>query len=211
MSKLIQQTGEQSIESWVLPSVRESDDLSDSSILTAKQVEELQKQAYEEAYQEGLEKGREEGLANVSEEIRIQVNEFNSLVNSLEKPFAQLDNQVDQELTSLVIALVKQLVRREIKTDPGQIMAVIREAIEALPVATSKLQLRLHPEDATLVQEFYKLSEKDHSWDIIEDPLITRGGCKVVTTVTQVDATLETRLHQLFAQVFGERQQDSEA
>jgi len=210
MSKVIQQSGKD-VQSWVIPNVGESEDLSSSSVLTAKQVEELQQQAYDEAYREGLEKGRQEGFANVLEKVQLQLNEFDGLLNSLEKPFEQLDSQVDQELTSLVIALVKQMVRREIKTEPGQIMAVIRDAIESLPVATSQLQLRLHPEDATLVEEFYKLSEKDHSWDIIEDPLITRGGCKVITTVTQVDATLETRLNQLFAQVFGERQQDSEA
>jgi len=209
MSKVIQQSDHQDVQSWVIPGIVEGD-VSETSILTAKQVEEFQKQAYDEAFQEGLAQGREEGLANASEEIKHQLAEFDGLINSLAKPFEQLDNQVDQELMSLVIALVKQMVRREIKTEPGQVMAVIRDAIESLPIATSQLQLRLHPEDAILVQEFYKLSEKDNTWDIVDDPLITRGGCKVITSVTQVDATLETRLNQLFAQVFGERQQDSE-
>lgn len=205
MTKILskEETGE--CQSWVLPTVGNAargNPAPPSGNLTARQLEELQKQAYEEAYAEGLQSAKVE--------IQQEIQRFGSIVKGLSAPFKDLDKQVDEELVTLVIALVKQMVRREIKSDPGQIMAVVREAIESLPVASRDLQLRFHPEDAALVQKLYKISEEAQAWDIVEDPLISRGGCKIITSVSQVDATLETRLNQLFAEVFGERQQDSE-
>jgi len=210
MSKIIGKDQSNDCESWILPSIGDANSSSNSSILTASQIEKLQKQAYEEAYAEGHRQGLEQGLAAATEQTQARITVFDGLMSSLAKPFTDLDTKVDEELVILVKSLVKQMVRRELKTDPGQVMAVIREAIESLPVASRHLQLRLHPEDAALVHEFYKLGEDDNAWDVVEDPLISRGGCKVITDVTQVDATLETRLSQLFANVFGERQQDVE-
>lgn len=208
MSNIIKKDDSGECESWVLPSFSDAKNESSVNMLTASQIEKLQKEAYDEAYAEGKKLGYEEGLATVKQEIQTQVEAFNLLLNSLNSPFDDLDKQVDEELVVLVQSLVKQMVRREIKTDPGQVIAVIREAIESLPVASRQIQLRLHPEDAALVNDFYKMGEQEQAWTIIEDPLINRGGCKVITDITQVDATLETRLTQLFAQVFGERQRD---
>jgi len=207
MSDPVSKKPAEDCQSWILPSVSENSNDSSNSILTASQLEAVQKQAYDEAYQVGFAEGVNAGKQAVQQ----QVNNFEDMLKTLSSPFEQLDKQVDEELVVLVQALVRQMVRREIKQDPGQIMAVIREAIQSLPVASRQLQLRLHPDDASLVQEFYKTGDQDLAWDIVEDPLISRGGSKIITSVTQVDATLETRLSQLFAQVFGERQQDSDS
>lgn len=210
MSKVIGKEQSADCESWILPSFSDGANSGNGGVLTASQIEKVQKEAYDEAHAEGFQKGLEEGLAAAAEQLKLRLDVLNGLIDSLAAPFTELDSQIDEELIVLVQSLVKQMVRREIKTEPGQIMAVIREAIESLPVASRQLQLRLHPQDAALVNEFYASGDKELSWDIVEDPLITRGGCKVITEVTQVDATLETRLNQLFAHVFGERQQDKE-
>jgi len=208
MSKVISSKDANDCQSWVLPSVGdENSSGSNNNIITASQLEEVQKQAYDEAYAVGLAEGIESGKQAIQEKI----NSFQSMLSALSEPFSELDKQVDEELVVLVQTLVRQMVRREIKQDPGQVMAVVREAMQSLPVASRQLQLRLNPDDALLVQEFYKSGEQDLAWDIVEDPLINRGGCKIITAVSEVDATLETRLNQLFAHVFGERQQDSDS
>ena len=50
------------------------------------------------------------------------------------------------------MALARQIVRRELKTDPTQIIGIIREAIAALPVAARDVRVHLHPEDAAVVR-----------------------------------------------------------
>jgi flagellar assembly protein FliH len=46
---------------------------------------------------------------------------------------------------------------------------------------------------------------------LVEDPVITRGGCKVVTDTSQIDATLDSRLASLIAPLLaGARMLDDE-
>ncbi len=163
---------------------------------------------YQEGYNEGLEKGYQENV----ELLKQQAAELVKLLESLNEPFKHLDERVETALVDLVIGIATQLIRREIKTDKGQIVAVVREAVNALPLANQKLILRLHPEDAKLVVKALKLGEHAAQWQIEEDPLLTRGGCIVETGDSHVDATVENRLAAIVAKVLGgERQEDRQA
>ena len=109
----------------------------------------------------------------------------------------------------LSTAVAKQIVRREIKTDPGQIIAVVREAISALPVAAREIKLRLHPEDAALVKQSISIPEGEQRWRIIDDPVLSRGDCKVETESSRIDATVDQRVAEIAAALFGgEREAD---
>ncbi|MET0107520.1 MAG: flagellar assembly protein FliH [Candidatus Thiodiazotropha sp.] len=170
---------------------------------TAGELEQLQKQAYEEGFekgkQEGFEFGHKEGLAQAKRDIQHYTTHLNKLLSHFEEPLRDLDDQVEKELLSLVIAIVKQLLRREVKSDPNLIVGVVREALSVLPVSSNNVRLLLHPEDAELIREVYALGDNEVGWSLIEDPVINRGGCKVVTDISQIDGTLESRLTTLIA------------
>ncbi|MBT3011869.1 MAG: flagellar assembly protein FliH [Candidatus Thiodiazotropha sp. (ex Lucina aurantia)] len=170
---------------------------------TAGELEQLQKQAYEEGFekgkQEGFEFGHKEGLAQAKRDIQHYTAHLNKLLSHFEQPLRDLDDQVEKELLSLVIAIVKQLLRREVKSDPNLIVGVVREALSVLPVSSNNVRLLLHPEDAELIREVYALGDNEVGWSLIEDPVINRGGCKVVTDTSQIDGTLESRLTTLIA------------
>ena len=183
--------------------------------VTAGQVEKIHKQAYREGFElgqkEGFEKGKKEGHELGSRqgkaEAKEKIQQFESILQTLSKPLLQLDDSIEQELLSLVVAVARQVIRRELKTDPGQVIAVVREAVGALPLADAKVRVFLHPEDATLVRKALTMPENECAWQIVEDPVLSRGGCKVVTETSQVDASLDTRLAALVSGVFGEGRQ----
>ncbi|MES9940144.1 MAG: flagellar assembly protein FliH [Candidatus Thiodiazotropha sp. 6PLUC2] len=170
---------------------------------TAQQLEAIQQQAYEEGFekgkQEGFEFGHKEGLNQARQDLHHYTSQLDRLLETFVRPLRNLDNQVEKELLALVIAIVKQLVRREVKSDPNLIVGVVREALSVLPVSSRNVRLLLHPEDAELIREVYALGDAEVGWDLIEDPVINRGGCRVVTDTSQVDATLESRLASLIA------------
>ena len=84
--------------------------------------------------------------------------------------------------------------------------------MNVIPLASQKVTLSLHPEDAELVRSVFVLDEISPPWIIHEDPLITRGGCKVDTDISRVDATVEKRLAAVIAQVLGdERSREEDA
>ncbi|MET0049649.1 MAG: flagellar assembly protein FliH [Candidatus Thiodiazotropha sp.] len=166
---------------------------------TAEELEAIQQSAYEEGFERGKQEGFEYGLTRARQDLQRYTERFDRLLETFEHPLRNLDNEVEKELLTLVVAIVKQLVRREVKSDPHLIIGVVREALSILPVASRNVRLLVHPEDADLIREIYALGESETGWQLIEDPVINRGGCKVVTDASQIDATLESRLASLIA------------
>jgi flagellar assembly protein FliH len=100
-------------------------------------------------------------------------------------------------------------VRRELRTDPAQLIAIIRETVALLPAATRDVRVHLHPEDATIVREKLATPTADRAWTIVEDPVMTRGGCRVTTDTAHIDQRLETRIRNIMATLLGEERTDA--
>lgn len=204
-------------ERWRPPSSNEKttskDDVTEAAsgkgttLLTANQIEELQKQAYQESH----ERGYKEGVAAGQKQVAEIVQHLNTILGALNTPFKELDEQVEQELVSLSITIAKQLIRRELKTEPGQVIAVVREAVANLPVASRNVRVFLHPDDAAVVRENLALAEGESAWTVVEEPVMSRGGCRIVSDTSQIDATVEKRLTGIITRLLGgEREHDAE-
>lgn len=165
----------------------------------AEDLQALRERAYCEAYAAGLEAGRAAGSA----EVASRVEQLEVLCAALARPLAEIGTVLEAELAALVTTLVRHLVRRELRTDPCAVVAVVRDAIALLPVSQQRPRIHLHPDDAALVCELLHLEREERAWSLVEDPAITRGGCRVQTEDSAVDATLETRLARLCAAVLG--------
>ena len=215
---------------WSMPDVSGAEDIKEpepveleeepTPVLTVDEIEAMQKQAYDEAFaqgkmhgfQQGFDEGSKKGYEDNLHLLQSQAATLIGLLESLSEPFKRLDEEVEKELVKLVIGIATQIIRREIKLDPGQIVAVVRETINVLPLASQKISLKLHPEDAEVVRSALALDEMSPSWGIVEDPLVTRGGCEVDTEISHVDATVEHRLAAVIATLLGgEREHDCKA
>jgi flagellar assembly protein FliH len=155
-------------------------------------------------------KGYEDGLAAARREIdaqlaqmRAKIQKLDVVLNSLAKPFEELDKDVEQQLTLLALTVGKQMVRRELRTDPAQVIQVIRECVGRLPAAAREVRVYLHPQDAAVVREVLAEPTSDRAWSVVEDPTITRGGCVVRSETSQIDARLDARLNAIVAAAFG--------
>ncbi len=184
--------------------------------LTAADLERIQEQARQEAYEQGRKEGFAYGHKEAVEQYRHQFQEklqlLDQFLKTFERPFHDLDEEVENEIVELVISMVRQLVRREVKMDPNHIVGVAREALSVLPVSSRNVTLVLNPADAELVREAFSIADTELGWKIIEDPVLNRGGCKVLAESSQVDATLESRLDALIAPLLSdERNQEADS
>ncbi|GAB6039997.1 FliH/SctL family protein [Endothiovibrio diazotrophicus] len=187
---------------------------------TVEEIEAIQKQAFEEGYAAGLVEGRVAGQAEFdariaeTEQERARLiekgGELEVLMEALIHPFEELDEEVEKEVAKLAMLVASQVVRRELHIDPGQVIAAVREAAAALPVAARSVQLHLHPEDAALVREALSLHEGEQAWRLMEDVRISRGGCEVVAEDSRIDATVEKRLQVLIAGALGDERGDDD-
>lgn len=170
---------------------------------TEQELQALREAAREAAFEEGFAAGRKQGIESGRAEVEAQAHLFGELAAALAQPFEDLDRRVEEELVALAIALVRQLVRREVRADPEVVLGAVRESLRVLPASSRDIRIVLHPEDAKIVRRFLVNDQQEESWKITENPGFSRGGCKVITNTSQIDATLEHRLIGVINAVFG--------
>jgi flagellar assembly protein FliH len=207
LSKPLEEEGE--VSSWAFPSFTQPTsvdvEIGQVKALTAGDLEKIQQQTIQEASKRGYDEGFAKGMRTSESQLAQKVKILDSVVQSLAKPFAEFDERVENELASLAIQIARQLIRREIKVDSGQVVGVVKEALAALPSSSQNIKLFLHPEDAALVVSALSLEGADEArWKIVEDPVLMRGGCRVATDASSIDATVENRLSAIIAQALGD-------
>ncbi len=181
---------------------------------TLNQMQSLHKAAYDEGFnmgrKEGHSQGYKEGLAKAEAETRSKLQSLTSICHVLSTPLEQLDDEVELNIAELSLCIARQLVRREIKIDPGEVIAVIREAVKALPLSARNPIIHLHPEDMHLVRDALSIGEEEKSWRLQEDLLLTRGDCRIETDSSFIDATVESRLSAIAVKLLGDEQRNDD-
>ena len=198
---------ERAITRWDLPTVSGKPLQARRAGPTVAQLEDVEKNAYDEAYAAGREAGLAAARAEMQpaqERLRSQVNAIASVLNKLAKPLDDLDDEVGEQLARLAVSVAKQVIRRELRTDPAQVIAIMRETVALLPSSARQVRIHMHPEDAAVIRECLAAPGGDRAWSILEDPVLTRGGCLVMTDTAQVDARLESRIASVVSAMFGD-------
>tara|TARA_R110002050_G_scaffold268113_1_gene409979 strand:- start:28405 stop:29094 length:690 start_codon:yes stop_codon:yes gene_type:complete len=194
---------------WQAPKMVSVSDVEDESqkLFTVEDIEALQKDAEEEGYKAGFELGREAGhkagLSAGQQQINQQINYLKQIMTTLNTPLLELDQQIETDLITLVSTMTRQLVRRELKIQPEHVIGAVRAAMAVLPINDRKLKIFLHPQDIELVKKGLSL-EEDGGWHWVEDPLLTRGGVRLETVDTTIDASVEARLNSVINKLLGE-------
>lgn len=181
---------------------------------TANEMQSLHKDAYDEGFNMGRKEGRaqgyKEGQAESESESQQLFQRLDALFTSLATPVSQLDDELENSIAELTLSIARQLVRREIRTEPGEIVAVVREAVRALPISARNPTIHLHPEDMQLVRTALSLGEDEKSYRFEEDLLLMRGDCRVETESSYIDASIEARLSAIAANMLGDDRRHDE-
>jgi flagellar assembly protein FliH len=158
---------------------------------TAEELQQIQTQAHQEGYAAGHLEGRAKGIADAERMKQVLVG--------LEAALQQYDQQVAQDVLALALDISRQMLRQALKVKPGLVLAVVREAMNSLPQASSHPHLILNPEDARVVRSFMEADLAHSAWKIQEDSRIERGGCRIESANSEIDATMETRWKRIVA------------
>lgn len=215
MSEILAREKVDKLERWQAPDVADADSQARPageqrrpSVYSARALEALQKQAWDEAWAEGLAAGRQAG----EEEVQARARQLESLIQAMQQPLEAVDEEVESELVQLALAVARQIIRRELRSEPEHVIAAVREALAELPANSRQVRVHLHPEDAELVRHTLANPTAETSWELREDPMLERGGCRVSSKTASADATLETRLATVAARVLGgQRESDAPA
>jgi flagellar assembly protein FliH len=154
-------------------------------------------------YDAGMAKAKTEMQGRIAE-LEAHVQRLDSVLQFIARPLQELDAEVEKTLLQLTLAVGKQLARRELRIDPAQVIAIIRESLQELPIAAREIRVHLHPEDAAIVRERLTPPANERAWTIVEDPTMSRGGCVVRTETSRIDARLESRINAVMVNALGD-------
>ncbi|HVY64333.1 MAG TPA: FliH/SctL family protein [Gammaproteobacteria bacterium] len=165
-------------------------------MLTAGQVDVLQRQAQEEARQRGF----EEGLAAGKAEFASRVARLTALGAAFAQPFQTLEESVEEEIVALAVQLACHLVRREIERDPAVLQAAVHDGLAALAPSVRDVTLYLHPDDAALFRS-HAPAQTDFKFKLATDASLARGDLRIASATSLVDGSLAARCAEILAAV----------
>lgn len=169
-----------------------------SAAADSESFDQLKKQAYEQGLAQGLAEGERRGV----EQGRQQISRFETLVDALHQPLADLDSQVLETLASLAVRLAGQLLQRELALQPERLLPVIEAAVAELPINSEAATVVLNREDLQMVREYCQQNERD--WQLLEDPTLSAGECRVNAGLSRINLSFDQRLKNILAKLLDE-------
>jgi flagellar assembly protein FliH len=185
------------VSRWDLPTVEGAALPRGSGGVNVMHLAAVERDAWEHGYKaghvEGVRKGELELKQRIAE-VDVQIAALQVIIQTLAKPLDELDAGIENELTRLAMIIAKHLVRRELKLDPAQVIGIVRHTVGLLPIAARNIKVHLHPDDAAIVREKLATPVGEREWELREDPLMARGGCRVTTDTASIDARFEANI-----------------
>ncbi len=146
---------------------------------------------------EGFDQGYAEGLSaaqvEMEEAIRLALEPIRHLATGFSEALNAVDADMARHLGELALKIAQRLALDSIKANPEMICDLVSKLLNAEPELIGKPRLRLNPEDVALIETRFGSEMESLGWKIIADEKISRGGCKVISQQTEIDATLESR------------------
>ncbi len=185
------------------PSTAGGEPVSGIKLPTAEGIERIHNQAQQDGYRAGFEAGREAGYQEGMTAARQQAEHLSALAKNFSDAIARLDQDVADTILELSLAVARQVVQNSLKAQPEAIIAVIREALTALPLHHGNITLHLNPQDAELLRTQLGNQLSQSGWHILEDGAVEAGGCLVRAGASEVDATVATRWARIIESIGG--------
>jgi flagellar assembly protein FliH len=163
-------------------------------LLTAAQLEALERQVKDEAKQRGY----EEGLAAGKAEAAARIARLDALAAAFTHPFQGLEQAVEDEVVGLAVTLAQHLVGREIEHDPKVLHAAVADCLAVLATNVRDVTLYFHPDDAALVRTEWQ-GGTEQRFKIATDPKLGRGDLRLASSSSLVEGTIAARCAEIVA------------
>ena len=162
---------------------------------------------YEAARAEGFARGQEEGLERGLEEGRAQAlagleqigKPVDNALKALKKLKSDFKAAQRKEVVDLVGKIARQVIRAELALQPTQLLALVDEALAAMPPARDTVEVLMNPEELKRVSELDPKRVK--KWSLLADPSLAPGEIRVKAGDHEVDAGCQGRLAACMDQV----------
>lgn len=160
--------------------------------------EQGHKEGFTKGNAEGYEAGRQQGLMEMRAQLVAEQQRFQKIMQALLHPLNEQDDDIEHLLLDVVCTLTQSVVQRELLTDSSQILNLVKQAIEALPIGSKNIRVCLNPDDLAAVETYAEEQQLD--WKFFGDASLQPGGCRIDTPESRVDFSASSRLQTVLEQ-----------
>jgi flagellar assembly protein FliH len=122
-----------------------------------------------------------------------------AMLRSLRKMKTEFRNAQRKEVVDLVGKIARQVIRAELALQPVQMLNLVDEALAAMPPTRDDVEVFMNPEELKRIQELDPKRAK--KWNLMADPGLDLGECRVRAGDHEVDAGCQNRLAACMTQV----------
>lgn len=164
---------------------------------TEKLLSDRERRAYERGQQDGYAAGEQAAMQVKAQHAR----EMARVLDDLRSRFGELEAEGAETVLKLALSIARQVIRREIAIDDKAVLPPLREAVAAVIDQQSHPRVHMNPQDLARLRNDLEADGMFKGCRLIPDAGIGRGGCRVETGQSEVDATVESRWQRVLAAV----------
>ncbi|MBN1866129.1 hypothetical protein JW916_02435 [Candidatus Sumerlaeota bacterium] len=165
------------------------------------------------AYQAGFQQGEEAGQRLSDQKTETAMRSLRELLEEIEKQRSEYVQSCEENLVRLALLIALRLIHREIRQDPSVVFDVVREAVTRVRRA-SRLTVFVSPHDFKFIEghldDLTGLTSRETRISIEPDSDIGRGGCRVTSNAGEVDATIDSMIHNIQKRLWEAETQNEE-
>lgn len=154
-----------------------------------------------EAYEKGFEAGEKAGFALGEQKALVLIEKLEIIIREITSLKETLINELEPQIVELVFNIARKIIRKELITNPDEIVAMTKEALSRLG-KTGQIIIKINPSLSDLFMK-HKPELTDIYQDVIFDidPSVTQSGSVVMgpteDIITDVDEQLRNLIREL--------------
>jgi flagellar assembly protein FliH len=152
-----------------------------------------------EGHAAGLAQGMQEGRAQALAQFDDAARPIEEMLMAMKKLRSDFKAAQRKEVVDLVGKIARQVIRAELALQPVQLLALVDEALAAMPPTRDEVEVFLNPEELKRVTELDPKRAK--RWNLLADPSLAPGELRVRAGDNEVDAGCQGRLEACMDQV----------
>ncbi len=162
-----------------------------------REAESIRARAEEQGHQDAVVAAEKVLDAKLAKQIATLLPALTKAVESVDQARASWLAHWEKNVVNLATKIAARVVRKQLVETPEITLTLLREALE-LAVGGGQLTIRMNPDDRSalggqaekMAAEFGKIA----SAELIADPQIAPGGCRIETQFGTIDQTFEAQL-----------------
>jgi flagellar assembly protein FliH len=168
------------------------------------QLDILKGKAYEEAFQAGLADGFKAGVEEHKAEINKTIDDFKALVHSIENLKTDLVHQNEAHIVTAIFRIAEKIAYGHIQENPDLVLPVLKQSID-LAQSEDEVTVLVSPAQVEFIEKLKLAAGRD--FDFLKNvrleasPSVVSGGCIIETNYGVIDARIEKRVQNIWAEL----------